>query len=230
MSGRALFVHAPGGIDAVPFIARAHLESPRGQEAFVVVEATSTAERDLARWTDAKTSPLALADRGLLVLVDVGALPVDVQRVVARALAEGRAPWGERVAFTLAVTSRIARPDLAGSGRLDEALARVFEEDGNVSLPRLRDRPEDLRAIVGERLAREGLRVCGAPVGIEDAAYRRLLDYPFDGEDAELQSIVQQLVAACVTSGDEVVRARHVDALLSRTGSRGGPDVVERTS
>jgi hypothetical protein len=230
IGGRSLFVHAPGGIDAVPFVARAHLEGPRRDRPLVVVEGTSTREHEAARWTDPAVSPLALADRGLLLLVDVGGLPSAVQEVVGRAHAEERAPWGAPLSFALAVTSRAAFPDLAGSGRLDPALSKRFADEGIVSLPRLRDRPEDLRAIVGDRLAREGLRVRGAPVGIEDAAFRRLLDHPFEGEDAELSALVLRLVAACVASGDDVVRARHVDALLGGTAPRPAPDVVERRS
>jgi hypothetical protein len=227
--GRPLFVHAPSGVEAVPTIANAHLASSRRSEPFVVVDGTSTREHDVSRWNDPGSSPIALADRGLLLLVDVGALPGEVQAIIAGAYLEHRTAWSA-IDFTLAVTSRIALPDLAGSGRLDPRLAGLFADEGCVSLPRLRDRPEDLRAIVGDKLAREGLRVRGAPVGIEDAAYARLLDHPFDGEDAELRSIVQRLVAACTAEGGDVVRARHVDQLIARPSTRGAADVVERTS
>jgi transcriptional regulator of acetoin/glycerol metabolism len=47
-------------------------------------------------------------------------------------------------------------------------------------------------------------------VGIEHAAYGRLVEHAFPGEDAELSAIVQRLVARC--TGD-VVRAADVDAL-----------------
>ena len=79
-----------------------------------------------------------------------------------------------------------------------------------MALPRLRDRPEDLRAILTDRLAREGLRVLGRPVGIDHAAYARLVEHAFPGEDAELSAVVQRLVARC---GGDVVRAADVDAL-----------------
>jgi DNA-binding NtrC family response regulator len=83
-----------------------------------------------------------------------------------------------------------------------------------VELPRLRDRGEDLRAILTDRLAREGLRVRGRPIGIEQAAFARMVDYDFPGEDAELGAIVQRLVASC--RGD-VVTTRDVEEL--RLGS-----------
>src|SRR5258708_38813236 len=40
-----------------------------------------------------------------------------------------------------------------------------------VILPRLRDRPEDFRAMLTDCLAREGLRIVGRPLGIDTSAY-----------------------------------------------------------
>ncbi|HEY8075498.1 MAG TPA: hypothetical protein VIF62_15345, partial [Labilithrix sp.] len=51
-------------------------------------------------------------------------------------------------------------------------------------------------------------------VGIEAAAFARLVEHPFDGEDAELAAIVTRLVARI--RGD-VVRAEDVDALGLRS-------------
>ncbi|HEY2510019.1 MAG TPA: hypothetical protein VGI39_04160 [Polyangiaceae bacterium] len=222
-AARTLFVHAPPGVDPVPYVARAHLASARRGEPLVVVDGTSTREHDVARWRDPLISPLALADRGLLLLVDGAALPADVQRLVAGALADKRAPWAPDevladVALALSATSPL--PELQEGARLDAALAAHFAAAESTSLPRLRDRPEDLRAIVSDRLAREGLRVRGAPLGIDDAAYSRLLDHPFDGEDAELAALVQRLAALC--DGD-VVRAAHMDAAL-REGAIGAAE------
>ena len=47
---------ARAGIDPVPFVARAHLSGPRKDAPFVVVDATSSREHDLERWTDERTS------------------------------------------------------------------------------------------------------------------------------------------------------------------------------
>ncbi|MBX3252478.1 MAG: hypothetical protein KF901_35215, partial [Myxococcales bacterium] len=61
-----------------------------------------------------------------------------------------------------------------------------------------------------DRLAREGLRVHGRPLGLDAAAFGRLVEYAFEGEDAELASIVTRLVSRA--EGD-VIRAADVDAL-----------------
>jgi DNA-binding NtrC family response regulator len=214
-------LHAPSGTDVVPYVARAHLSGPRRGEPLVVVDGTSSREHDPARWLDPLTSPLVLADRGLLLLVDGAALSPEVQRTIARACAERRAPWDiERpLDIALAMTAVTSRAELVAAGRLEAPLAARFDAAAAAELPRLRDRPEDLRAIVSDRLAREGLRVRGVPVGIDDAAFARLLDHPFEAEDAELAALAVQLVAAC--EGD-VVRVRHVDRLFAHSGAASG--------
>ncbi len=213
-AGAPIVVVAPSGADPVPYLARAHLAGVRASAPLVLVDATSAREHDPARWADPKVSPLALADRGMLVLLDGAALPLDIQQLVARACIEKRAPWGRADALDiqLALTT-VAPPEvLAAERRLDGALTLRLGDalEAPVELPRLRDRPEDLRAILTDRLAREGLRVRGRPVGIDHAAYARLVDYEFPGEDAELAAVALRLVAGC--SGD-VVRAAEVDAL-----------------
>jgi hypothetical protein len=213
-AGAPIAIVAPSGVDPVPYLARAHLTGARGHAPLVVVDATSAREHDLARWADPIASPLALADRGMLVLLDGAALPADVQQLVARACGERRAPWErpEALDIELAITAATDLDDLVATERLDPTLALRLGDarSSPVVLPRLRDRAEDLRALLTDRLAREGLRVLGRPVGIERAAYARLVEYPFPGEEAELASIVRRLVSHC--RGD-VVRAADVDAL-----------------
>jgi hypothetical protein len=220
--GAPIAIVAPSGVDPIPFLARAHLAGARGQAPLVLVDGTCATEHDIARWGDSSASPLALADRGLLVLLDVGALPLAVQGLVAGAVAEKRAPWGraEPIDIQLAVTSVVNPDELVRQGRLDPTLVRRLGDasSGPVLLPRLRDRVEDLRTLIMDRLAREGMRVLGRPVGIDQAAYARLIEHPFPGEDAELGVVVERLVARCRS---DVVRASDVDALrLSRPPPR----------
>jgi hypothetical protein len=216
--GAPLAVVSPSGVDPVPFLARAHLAGARADGPLVLVDATSAREHDLERWRDPRVSPLALADRGMLVLLDGAALPWDVQHLVARTCAEKRPPWErpESLDFQLALTSVADPDDLVAEGRLAPGLALRLGDarSAPIILPRLRDRPEDLRAIVTDRLAREGLRVLGRPIGIEHAAYARLAQYTFPGEDAELSAIVTRLVSRCQR---DVVGPADVDALRLET-------------
>lgn len=205
-------VVARPGMDPVPYVARAHLGGPRKDKPLVIVDGTSSREHDLDRWKDDRASPLALADGGLLVLLDGAALPRDVQVLVARSLAERRPPW-ERAMPLDVVVAMIATTSLdvlAEDGRLTPELFGRFADASTVTLPGLHERPEDLRSIIADRLAREGLRTRGRPIGIEAAAFARLVEHPFEGEDAELATIVARLVAR---AQDDVVRAADVDAL-----------------
>jgi hypothetical protein len=210
--GAPLVVLAPSGVEPVPYVARAHLGGPRRGAPFVVVDGTRTRDHDVARWSDPQTSPFALAHKGFLFLVDGAALPQDVQALIGRCLAERRPPFdhAEPLDVTVGLSSTHAAsvlPDL-----LEPSLAARLADgiSAAVTLPGLKDRAEDLRAIVTDRLAREGLRVRGAPVGIDDRAFAALLSYSFPGEDAELRAIATRLVARL--AGD-VVRVSDVLAL-----------------
>ncbi|MDP9035184.1 MAG: hypothetical protein M3O50_10275 [Myxococcota bacterium] len=203
----------PSGVDAVPYLARAHASGPRRVAPLVFVDGASAAEHEVGRWRDASRSPLALAHGGTLVLLDGASLATPVQQLVARALTERRTPWErcEPLDIQLVFTAAAPPDELVASGRLDSSLAQRLGDAlaCPVALPRLRDRPEDLRALVNDRLARDGLRVHGRPVGIEPSAYARLVEHPFPGEDAELAVIVRSLVGRC--KGD-VVRVEDVEA------------------
>jgi hypothetical protein len=211
-AGSPVALVVPSGGDPVPYLARAHLAGVRAGGPLVLVDGTSVREHDAARWADATSSPLALAEGGMLVLLDGAALPGAVQQLVARACAERRAPWDGDAALDvlLALTGIAAPADLVAKGRLDPVLAARLGDarDAAIALPRLRDRTEDVRAILTDSLARQGMRVLGRPVGIDSAAYARLVEHEFPGEDAELAAIVERLVSRCAQDpGRDIVRA-----------------------
>lgn len=218
-AGTPVVVLAPGGVDPVPYVARAHLAGSRARGPFVVVDGALASEHESSRWCDPAFSPIALAQRGMLVLLDGAALPPEVQSLIGHALAEDRPPWRpcEPLDVVVVLTSGRDGPSLARS--LAPALVERFREalDAAVTLPALRDRAEDLRALLADRLAHEGLRLRGRPVGLDDAAFARLVDTAFDGGDAELAVLALRLVTGC--EGD-VVRAADVERLgLKAAGS-----------
>ena len=199
--GAPAVVVAKSGIDPVPYIARAHLAGTRREAPFVLVDGTAAREHEIARWSDPVDSPLGLADEGVLVLLDGAALPSDVQRLIGQAVAEKRVPWERAKPFdaVLVLTTAVGIAELLESNRLESALVSRMADalDQPIELPRLSERPEDVRAILTDRLAREGMRILGSPVGLEDAAFARLVEYPFPGEDAEVAALVRRLVARC---------------------------------
>ena len=231
-------VVTPAGLDPVPHLASAHLAGAGRGAPFVVVDGASSREHDPRRWADPLESPLALAHGGLLILQDGAALPLSVQRLIGAALAERRAPWeqGEPLDVAIALTSVTSLATTLRAGvtasdvrapTLDPLLFARFGDgaDAEVVLPPLGERPEDLRAILTDRLAREGLRQKGAPLGIDDAAFGLLADYSFPGDHAELLLIARRLVAG---AKGPVVRADDVEEL--GLPLHGSPRVNARTS
>ncbi len=227
-SGAPVLVVAPSGLDPVPFIARAHLETDRASTPFVVVEGTDPREQQVTRWLDAGSSPLALADGGILAIVDAAALPADVQATVGRACAERRAPWAGspplRVQLVLTTVERphdslAFAPDLAG------ALGPALSDP--VVLPRLSERLDDFRSLLIDGLSREGMRAVGRPFGIEPAAYARLANHEFSGDVAELSVVIKRLVAVCrgdtVRVADVEVGLNRLDGRYGASGTSGAP-------
>jgi hypothetical protein len=219
-AGAPLALVAPSGGDPVPYLARAHLSGARARGPLVLVDGTNAREHDVARWTDAEASPLALADGGMLVLLDGAALPAAVQQLVARACADQRPPWDDAAALDvqLALTGIETPGELVEKGRLDPALAARLADarDAPIALPRLRDRTEDVRAILTDSLARQGMRVLGRPVGIDHAAYARLVEHEFPGEDAELAALVERMVSRCAEDpGRDVVKAADLEGMVT---------------
>ena len=87
-----------------------------------------------------------------------------------------------------------AAHDLAAAGRVHEALARLL--DGReLSLPRLAERAEDLRALVLEGLIRLRVGDRGEPLGIEPAALALLAEHDFPGNELELFGLLARTAA-----------------------------------
>jgi hypothetical protein len=204
------WVVAPPGVDPLPFFARAHLGSPLADGPFVVVDGGEPRDRDLARWQDPVRSPLAAAANGLLVVLDALALPPAISQLIGEAIAARRPPWDDAVPLqTVLAVATVAPPDgetqSAFAGRLlDAARAPIV-------LPRLRERPEDLRFLITEALARQALRVRGNVMGLDDRAFAILVEHPFHDDDVELNALVARWVRTVV--GD-VVRREDVLAAL----------------
>jgi hypothetical protein len=70
------------------------------------------------------------------------------------------------------------------------------------------------------------MRVLGSPVGLDDAAYALLVEYPFPGEDAEIAALVQRLVARCAASAPprSVVRPADIADLRLDTAVDAAPE------
>jgi hypothetical protein len=217
--GSTLALLSPAGVDAAGWAAVAHLAGPNGGGPLVVVDAATALHHDEERWRDPGVSPLSLADGGTLVIVDVAALPRAVQDYVTSAFdRRGTGAISDVPAPNLVVSTREPIATLARDGRLSARLvARVG--DATVTLPGLVARPEDLRALVLDRLAGVGMRGRGEPLGIDSAALALFLEHRWPGNDVELEDVLVR--AAEVAKGAVVTTAN-----LASIGFRHEPEAV----
>ncbi len=206
-----LILQAELGVEALSWAAVAHLASPRCDGPFLVLDGTSALEHDLSRWKSPETSPLALADGGTLVALELAALPLEVQDSIAQTLSARSSSKHSSNVFPVSLCAVLEqRPDaLVSSGKLSKALSRWLG-DVIVTIPPLRDRAEDLRSLVLAQLTRLGLRHTGEPMGIEPAALRILTEHTWPGNEQELGSV---LTLAVQKSSGQTLRASDLAAV-----------------
>lgn len=188
-------LQTPIGTDAIPWAAHIHLLSQRPGR-LLIVDATASEAQPLEYWTDNELSPLLVAQRGTLVLVDVQALSKEVQNLLAHRVG----PESPQ----LVVVSHESLATLAETQRLAPALWRWLEQR-LVVVPPLLDRAEDLRPLCIDVLAREGMRQRGKPIGVEPRALALLIEHRWPGNEAELYSLLKRAVSA--SSGERVTAA-----------------------
>ncbi len=213
-SGGHVALEAPPGIDPVPSAAVLHLSGPRRTGPFVVVHAEdlpdcvaatrATATEDTVTSTDAghegasaPEAPLALAAGGSLVVLDAAALSHGQQDAMLAALDQMSRQPG--LAPTLVVCLPRSAERLADEAAFTSAFADRLR-DRAAHIPRLADRPEDLRGVLLDRVARVGLRLRGRPFGLTAAALEQLIEHAWPGNDLEIDDVLTR--AALESSGD----------------------------
>jgi DNA-binding NtrC family response regulator len=199
------------GQNPVGWAAVAHLASTRSGGPFVIVDGADGREHKLERWEDDTASPLALADGGSLLIVDLPALPLSVQEHIAKSLSRrGQAPLRSTIpAIGILVSTAEPVARLVEWERVSPELARWLGE-AEVEIPTLANRSEDLRSIVLGHLARAGLQAHGRPLGIEPAALRLLIEHRWPGNELELADV---LLRASTVAPGEAVRAADLFAI-----------------
>ncbi len=195
-----------------------HAESARSRRAFVAVNCAALPEslieselfgHERGAFTGADRRRLGkfeLADNGTLFLDEIAELPLAAQAKLLRVLQGGTF---ERVggAETVKVDSRVVAAthrDLAR--RVERGL---FREDlfyrlnvFRIEVPPLRDRPEDLRALV-EHLHGEVARRLARPVlPISERSMRRVMAYRWPGNIRELANAIER--ATLLADGPEL--------------------------
>jgi transcriptional regulator with PAS, ATPase and Fis domain len=183
-----------------------HKYSARGHHPFVAVNCAGLTEtlleselfgHEKGSFTGAfrsKPGKLQLADRGTVFLDEVGEMSLRMQALLLRFLENGeiQVVGGDAAATkvdvrVVAATNR-KLPELIAAGQFREDLLyrlRVI----HLQVPPLRERPEDIRRLVGHFIERSGRRV-----GITPEAMRLLERYRWPGNVRELQNALEQTI------------------------------------
>jgi len=222
-------------------VARAiHDASPRRTRAFVEVNCAAIPseliESELfghmkGSFTGAVTDragKFELADEGTLFLDEVGDMSLSAQAKVLRALQEGvitRIGAAKPVQVdvrVIAATNKSLEEEI-GAGRFREDLFYRLNVVP-IQVPALRERPEDIPALVGH-FARQLAGAAGmAGKGFEPGAIERLKERSWPGNVRELRNAVERLL---ILAPGKNVTAADVSRLLGETvasdGGDGGP-------
>jgi two-component system response regulator HydG len=215
-----------------------HSLSPRAKAPFVAVNCAALPEALLeselfghvkGAFTGATSDRPGLfleAERGTILLDEIGELPLSIQAKLLHVLERGSVrPVGS--SRERAVDVRI----FAATNRdlLEMTRTQKFREDllyrldvVAIPIPALRQRREDILPLVEHFLATFRAKYPSSPVtGISPAALRRLMDYPWPGNVRELAHLVQRLVVlgrAAVADLEDLPPALLQDPQQAATG------------
>jgi transcriptional regulator with GAF, ATPase, and Fis domain len=213
-----------------------HAESARAREAFVAVNCAALPEslieselfgHERGAFTGADRRRLGkfeLADGGTLFLDEIAELPLAAQAKLLRVLQGGsfeRVGGTEPVKIDARVVAATHR-DLAR--RVERGLFRddlfyrlnVFRID----VPPLRDRPEDLRALVEHLHAETARRLARPILPVSERSMRRVMAYRWPGNIRELRNAVER--ATLLADGAEL----EIEMPESPVGVGGGGGAV----
>ncbi|MCA1905011.1 MAG: sigma-54 dependent transcriptional regulator [Desulfarculus sp.] len=199
-------------------IARAiHQRSPRAEEPFVPVNCMALSEtlleselfgHEKGAFTGAvgrRKGRFELADKGTLFLDEVGEIAPSLQVKLLRVLQErtfervgGNQPLSVDVRIVAATNRDLAQAVAAGQFRED-----LFYRLNVVrlELPPLRERKEDLPALVAHFVRRYAAEVGRNPPGVSPEAMQLIYDYAWPGNVRELENALERAV---IMSGAEI--------------------------
>lgn len=235
MDGPVLLVADPGSaVDRIAHMLHDH--SGRAESAFVIANCGAVRRERAAaalfgeEGDGSRPGWLRLAEGGSLLLLDVPALPLDVQRELAEALGtrQARAVDGAGsypVDVRVIATARQQLEPLEQAGAFDPELLRWLSAL-SLEVPPLRERREDLDSLVLLALDRACRVFGGEPIGIDAEAMRQLAEHEWPGNLRELQWVVDRAVA--VASGDKV-RAEDLPPLAPAADAAASADPFEGT-
>jgi transcriptional regulator with PAS, ATPase and Fis domain len=184
-----------------------HVNSPRAAQRFVALNCASVAETLLeselfghvkGSFTGAyrdKVGKLQQAHKGTIFLDEIGEMSLRMQAMLLRFLENGEVVPVGSDAPSMRVDVRVIS---ATNRNLHDMVAKgLFREDllyrinvGQVEVPPLRERREDIAPLVEAVIARSG-----RPMAMDRDAMEALQRYRWPGNVRELQNVVEQMLA-----------------------------------
>jgi transcriptional regulator with PAS, ATPase and Fis domain len=220
-----------------------HEQSPRASRVFVPVNCAGLSETLLeselfghvrGSFTGAyrdKMGRLQLADRGTVLLDELGEMSLRMQAMLLRFLENGEIHAVGDDAASVRIDTRViaaTNRDLAGlvaTGQFREDLLYRLNVV-HIHVVPLRERREDIRALVAHLTAR-----LGRPVRFSDEAMRALQNHDWPGNVRELRNVLE--LAIWLSDGDELGLEQLPPAIQERAGRpattvppRGSVDVI----
>jgi len=158
--------------------------------------------------TGTKRGKFSLADRGSILLDEIGTMSAGLQAKLLRVLQEREIePLGaertEQVDVRVIAATNRDLQQLVGVGRFqDDLFYRLHVVP--IVVPPLRERPEDVPKLA-EYLARKHATRCGKSIdSIEDGVMTRLQEYHWPGNVRELENTIERAVV--LTTGATIAR------------------------
>ncbi|MER3399541.1 MAG: sigma-54-dependent Fis family transcriptional regulator [Thermoflexus sp.] len=164
-----------------------------------------------------------LAHGGTLYLDEIEALPLELQAALLRILETGEVMRlgglrPIRVDVRLIASSAVDLEHWVAEGHFRADLYHLLASTA-ILIPPLRERPEDIPAIV-EAVLRRLRRTSGRPYTITETAMQRLKTYPWPGNVRELENTLER---AAALSEDGRIDLHHLPARIARGVEAGRP-------
>src|SRR3982750_173917 len=152
-----------------------------------------------------------LADKGTIFLDEIGEMSLATQTKLLRVLQERKI---ERVGSSIPIKVDIRIICATNKDLQRQVEQQKFRDDLfyrlnviNIHMPPLRDRKEDIPALVEHFLAKHRYSATAQPAAIIEEALKRLMEYDWPGNVRELENVVERAV---VLSRGQIITSREL--------------------
>jgi DNA-binding NtrC family response regulator len=190
-----------------------HAHSPRNRRPYLALNCAAIPENLLeselfgyekGAFTGAdkfKPGKFELADKGTLVLDEIGDMPLHLQAKLLRVLQEKEI---DRLGGRRSVPVDVRILSLSNQDIQEKIRLKTFREDllyrlnvVEFDIPPLRDRPEDIRFLASHFARQFASEIDRKEIGFSDPALERLLNHSWPGNVRELQNTIHRAVIFC---------------------------------